>query len=238
VRAGCGTRIHLHDRVPRAAQRRGNTHQRRPLQWWQGLRTKAAQQKRTATAHRAPAGSAPKPHAAALYGPDPVALTAGPPESREAAHERTTLTTASDALFELKGLRLDPNRQHDLRHLSGDDPQQVHLDLGPRDEEAGRTWREEREKLLLTMERATHYIADTTLKELLDQVVTILKCWEEPLKQAGQQEGRTRYLAVEHGLEAVRAFRLGEALPEPSPDYRETWDFVDAFITEWEASRP
>ncbi|MFE7779271.1 hypothetical protein ACFU5O_36490 [Streptomyces sp. NPDC057445] len=185
---------------------------------------------------RAQAGRIPRPGSGRDSGAEPDDSDTG-----DLANERRALTAAGadqarDVLLELKSLRLNPNQRHDLQVLFREGPEQAQLSM--REEEAGEIWRGEREALVRRLERAALYIADTGLKERLDEVRRVLECWRAPFREAAQQEGRTRFLAVDHALDSIRAFRLGEPLPQPSAAYVQTLDFVDDFIAEWEDSRP
>ncbi|MFC8006954.1 hypothetical protein ACFUCH_08095 [Streptomyces olivaceus] len=159
-------------------------------------------------------------------------------------NERRAQTLAAagrvyQTLMELKHLRPDPHQRRDLRFLLAETIDQVReIEAeGPRDEDGSRIWRGEWDALIQRLEVEALDIGDTDLRERIKEARVMMECHEEPFKQAGQQESRTRYIAAEHAMKSIEAFRDGDPLPESPAEYVHTRDFVLDFIAEWEASR-
>jgi hypothetical protein len=80
-------------------------------------------------------------------------------------------------------------------------------------------------------------IGDAELQERIDEARVIIECFEEPMRQTGQQESYSRRLAADYAMESIGAYRRSEPLREPTVDYVHTREFVLDFIARWEADR-
>jgi hypothetical protein len=196
------------------------------------------------------AGSGNAPHGTVIQAPGgnvhvhppspSAATTAATPDTENGRRAQMLAATVRvyQTLSELKRLRPNPNQERDLRILLAETPEQIQEieTEGPRDEEGSQVWHRERDQLIQRLEVQALDIVGTEIRQRIQEARVIMECHEAPFTQAGQQESRTRYIAAEHAMKSLEAFRDGYPLPEPSTEYSHTHGFVVDFIAEWKAS--
>ena len=162
--------------------------------------------------------------------PTRVALPGPGPKADRQARSTAAVLDAMKAFMRLRNLDTMPDWQRELASYSGrDSPEPT-----PDEETAVVAWNRQRDDLLSDIELAALMIDDEPLRARLKEAIQMVKLWNGPMRHTRQSEQRTRWVVASDALEALGAYTRDEPLPARSADYRNTKEFVDLYIEEWE----